>query len=157
MNLSPFGVVNSVATAPIFLRIECLDFGLALTDQPERNRLHTSRRARSLQLSPQNRRQSEPNEIVKSATSLVGVDEPFIQIPRMLHRFENRSLSNLMEDYPLDIDILDGPLFFQGRQKMPGNGLSLPIRVRCEIKMLSAPLTALAMSAIRCFLSASGS
>ena len=60
---------------PIFLRLELLDFELAVADEAKRYRLHAAGRAGARQLPPQHRGEGEADEIIERAAGEIGVDQ----------------------------------------------------------------------------------
>ena len=82
---------------------ENLDLALAVDDQPQRDRLHPARRLRARQLAPQDRRQSEADQIIERAPRPVSVDQILIEPARMLHRLGHRRIGDRVEGHALDV------------------------------------------------------
>ncbi len=114
---------------PIFARDELLDFELAVADDAQSHRLHAPGRARARQLSPQDRRKGEADEIVERAARPVGVDQRLVDLARMAHRFLNRVLGDRVEHHAIDALVLEQLLALEDFVDVPGDRLALAVRV----------------------------
>ena len=123
---------------PIFTRPKYLDFGLAVADQAQRHGLHTAGAAAAGQLPPQHRRQGEPHQIVQRAPSHVCLDQRLIEFARMVDRVANGVAGDFVEADAVDRDALQCVLVRQHRSHVPGNRLTLTIRVGGEPQRLGA-------------------
>ena len=115
---------------PVLLRLEGLDLGLAVADEPQRHRLHAAGRAGARQLAPQHRGEREADEIVERAAGEIGVHQRRIDDARGLERIENGLLGDRVEGHALDRHpFLEGLLVLQNTQDVPGDGLALAVGV----------------------------
>ena len=119
---------------PELPRLEDLDLGLALADQPQGDRLHAAGRAAARQLAPQHRRQGEADQVVQGAPRQVGVDQLAVQVARMLEGVEHGVLGDLVEDHAADLDPAQGLAPAQLLGDVPGDRLALAIRVGGEVE-----------------------
>ena len=124
--------------APVFPRLEDLDLRLALTDQPQRHRLHASCRTAAGQFAPQHRRQREAHQIIQRAPRHVGLDQRLIEFTRVVHRVAHGGAGDFVEGDALNVDALEELLVLQHRPHMPADRLALAIRIGCEIERLGA-------------------
>ncbi len=123
---------------PVFLRLEGLDFQLAVADQAQRYRLHPAGRTRAGQLAPQHRGEVEADQIIERPAGEIGVHQLAIDLARMLHCSGDGVLCNGVEHHPLDIDILEHTALFQHFEQVPGNRLALAVGVGCEDELFRA-------------------
>ena len=123
---------------PVFAGDELLDFEFAVTDQPQRHRLHAAGRARARQFAPQHRRQREADQIVQRAARHIGVDQRAVDLARRLHRIGHGLLGDGVEHHALDLLIFQRALLFHHLQHVPGDRFALPIRVGCENQAVGA-------------------
>ncbi|MBA7681328.1 hypothetical protein ES703_89666 [subsurface metagenome] len=117
---------------PVFPGDELLDFEFAVADQPQRDRLHASGRARAWQLAPQHGREGEADQIVQRAARHIGVDQRAIDLPRRLHGVGDGLLGDGVEHHALDLLVLERALLLHHLKHVPGDGLALAIGVGCE-------------------------
>src|SRR5207237_6102778 len=68
---------------PVFARLEGLDLGFALADQPQRHRLDATGRLAARQLAPQHRRQGEADKIIEGTAGEIGLDQLAIDLAPM--------------------------------------------------------------------------
>ncbi len=118
---------------PVFLGLECGDLLLALDDEPQRGALHAPRGQAAAHLFPEQRRQVEADEIVEGSARLLRVDELLRQIARLIDRFLNRALRDLVEHDALHGLRVDDLAFLEHLVNVPGNRLAFAIGVGCEI------------------------
>ena len=123
---------------PVLARPENLDLGLAVADQAQRHGLDAAGAAAAGQLPPQHRRQREPHQIVQRAPSHVRLDQRLIEFARMVDGVADGVAGDLVEADAVDRDALQCVLVRQHRAHVPGNRLSLTIRVGGEIQRLGA-------------------
>ncbi len=114
---------------PIFAGDEFFDFQLAVADQPQGDRLHASGGFGARQLAPQHRRKVESDQIIQGAAGEIGLDQALVDLARVLHRLQDRVLGDGVEDDALDRLVLEHAFCAQNLQHVPGNGLSLAVRV----------------------------
>ena len=94
---------------PVLGRAEDLDFGFAIADQPQGDRLHTTGRARSGQLAPQHRRERKADQIVERAPCQIGIDQFGVYRARMGESVAHGAFGDLVEDDALDVDAVEQP------------------------------------------------
>ena len=123
---------------PIFARLESLDLGLALTDQPQRDRLDAPGGARSGQLAPQHRGEGEAHQIIQRAAGQIGLDQRHIQIAGVLDRGLDRAFGDFIEGDAAHHDVFQRLFVFQHRLHVPGDGLPFAIRIGGEIERVGA-------------------
>ncbi|CAH0312433.1 hypothetical protein ROS9278_04991 [Roseomonas sp. CECT 9278] len=117
---------------PVFARLEGLDLGLALAQQPQCHRLHAPRRPRPRQLAPQQRRQRIAHQVIQRPAREIRVDQRDIEVARMLHRILHGALGDLVEGDALDILALQRAALPQHVLHVPGNRLAFAIGVGGE-------------------------
>ena len=123
---------------PVFARLETLDFGFALANQPQGHRLHASRRTAARQLAPQHRRQREPDEVIQRPAGQIGLDQFGVQFAGVVEGLEDGALGDFVEDDAFDLDASKGVLFLQDFTHVPGNGLPLAVGVGGQVQMIGA-------------------
>ena len=119
---------------PVFAGFENLDFGLALADEAERDRLHAAGGFAARQLAPEHRREGEADQIIQGAAGHVGLDERLIQLTRMGHCGGDRGFGDLVKGDAEYLHAFQRVLVLQHRPHMPGDGLALTIRVSRQIE-----------------------
>ena len=117
---------------PIFARLEFLDFQLAVANQPQRDRLHPASGFRAGQFAPQYRGKVEADQIIQRAAGEIGLDQAHVDLARMFHRLQDGVLGDGVEHHALDRLVLQYFLGAQDFEHVPGNGLSLAIRIGGE-------------------------
>ncbi|MNU66642.1 hypothetical protein D3C71_559620 [compost metagenome] len=120
------------ADIPVLFGNETLDLGFAVTDETQRNGLHTTGGTRAGQLAPQNRRQVETDEIVERTAGEIGVDQRHVDVARVRHGVQHRLLGDGVEDHALHRLVAENALLLQKIENVPGNGFAFAIRVGCE-------------------------
>ena len=125
------------ADRPVFDRLEGLDLGLALADQPQRDRLHPTGRARARQLAPQDRRQREPDQIAERAAGQIGIHQRIVDRARARHRLVHRLAGDGVEHDPFYRFVLQDALLAQDFEHMPGNRFAFAVRVGGEDQPVS--------------------
>lgn len=126
------------ADGPVFLWLENLDLGFALTDQAQRDRLYATRRLRSRQFAPQDRRQAEPDQIVERTTCKIGVNQFLVEPPWIVDRLDNCVLGDFMKNDALDVDVVQRVTLVQDFLKVPGNRFAFAIRIGRKIQVVGA-------------------
>ena len=117
---------------PVFACLEGFDLEFAFADQAQCDRLHPAGRATAREFAPQNGGECETDEIVESTARQIGIDKLMVQLARVFHRGENRTLGNGVEDHAFNWFIAERLLFLQYFQHVPGDGLTFAIRVSGE-------------------------
>ena len=117
---------------PVFARLERLDLGFALADQPQGDGLHPAGAAAAGQLAPQHRGQGEADEVVQCTPGEVGLDQRLVQVAGMRHGVLHGGFGDLVERDALYINALQHLLLFQHRPDVPRYGLAFAIRVGGE-------------------------
>src|SRR5262245_43413988 len=114
---------------------------VAISDQYSRgtnfsissSRSQTSRSAtdctRPAGRAPEDRRERKSNQVVERTAGEIGVDQGAVDAARMLHGVEHCLLGDGVEHHPLDRLLLERVLLLEDFQHVPGNGLTLAIRV----------------------------
>lgn len=74
---------------PVFFTDEAFDLGFAIADQPKRYRLHTASGTGTWQLTPQNRRQGEADQIIERTASQIGVNQGLVNVTRIGDGIQN--------------------------------------------------------------------
>ncbi len=123
---------------PVFAGDEFFDLELAVADEPQCDRLHAPRRLGPRQLAPQHRRKRKADEIIERPAREIGVDQRLIDLAGMLHRLRHRLLGDGVEDDPLDLLVLEGPLLPQRLEDVPGDRLALAVGVGGENQLVGA-------------------
>ena len=123
---------------PVFAGAEGLDLALAVANEAQRHRLHAAGRAGARELAPQHRREREADEIVERTACQIGIDQCLVDRARIGQRLLHGVLGHRVEGDALDRDALQHLLLVQRLQHMPGDRLSLAIRVGCEDELLGA-------------------
>ena len=100
------GGVEARLDCPVLARLEGLDLGFAVRDQPQRDRLHAPSRAGAGQLAPEHGGEGEADEVVERAARQIGVDQRHIEVARMGDRVLDGPLGDLVEGDPVDLDAL---------------------------------------------------
>ncbi len=99
--------------------------------------MHPSGRTRTRQFPPQDRRQGKSDQIVQRPSCQIGIDQIAIDLARMFHGIKYRFLRDGVEHHPLDRLVLQQFLVVENLQNMPGNCLTLAVRVGCEDQFVS--------------------
>ena len=116
---------------PVFLADEALDFAFPVTDETQCHGLNAARGTGARQFAPQDGRQVETDQIVERAASEVGIDQRFVDVARMGHGVEHGLFRDGVEHHPFDrLVVQDTTLLAQHLQHVPGNRLTLAVRVR---------------------------
>ena len=106
---------------------------LAVDHEPRGDGLHAPGRKARHDLLPQDRRHLEAVEPVEDAARLLGVDEPLVDLARLVERAVDRVLRDLVEDHPAHRN-----LRLQHLLQVPGDGLALPVLVRREQQLVGS-------------------
>ena len=118
---------------PVFLRIEGFDLHLALNDETQADRLHTTCGARAWQLAPEHGGEIEADQIVKRAAREVGLNQRCVDLAGIFHRLGDSGFCDCVEDNAADGRVfLDRFALAQSFLQVPADRLSLAIRVGCE-------------------------
>ena len=121
---------------PVFARLECGNFLLALADQAQRRALHAPRRQSPAHLLPQQRREVEPDQVIERAPRLLRIDQVPGQLPRCLDGFANAVASDFIEGHTMHLLAIEITPFPENLVQMPGDRLTLAVRVGCEVQGL---------------------
>ena len=119
--------------SPIFLGNKGTDLLLTLGNDSGRNRLNTSTRKTTLKILPEHLGKLEAYETVKNSSCLLGVNKIHVNLTRILDCFLNSALCNLIEGYTAGSVLRNTELTCD----VPGNSLSLTVRVGCEEDLVS--------------------
>src|SRR5438034_236921 len=120
--------------APVLDGNELRDLLFPLDHQPHRDALDPSRRESTANLLPEDGRDLVPDQPIQDAPRLLRVVEVAVELQRLLDRFLDGFLGDLVEEDALRGDL--GPL--QLLVDVPGDGLALPVGVRREQDQLRA-------------------
>ena len=104
---------------------------LALDHEPHRGRLHASRRQARGDLAPQHLGHRVAEEPVDDAAGLLGVDEPAVDVARVLDRLLDGVAGDLVEHH--------APHRHPGLQhlgEVPGDGLALAVLIGREVELV---------------------
>ena len=104
---------------------------LALDDEARRDRLDAAGRESAHDLLPEHRRDLVAVEPVEDPPRLLRVDEPFVDVARLVERPVDRVARDLVEDHPPH-----GHLRLQHLEQVPGDRLALAILVRREQELV---------------------
>ena len=104
---------------------------LSLDDEPRRDRLDAAGAEAGHDLLPEHGRDLVAVETVEDAPRLLRVDEPHVDLARLLQRPRDRRLRDLVEDHPLD-----GNLGLEHLVQVPGDRLALAVFVRREQELV---------------------
>ena len=113
---------------PVFLGLEGADLILAIHEDLGSHRLHTSRGQTAPHRLPQEGRELIAHDTVKDTAGLLSVDQVHIDGTGLLDGGLDHRLGDLVEGHALNL--LHGNT--ESGCQVPGNGLSLAIRVGCE-------------------------
>ena len=114
---------------PVFVRDEGLNFLFSLGDEAHRHRLHAPGAEAAGHFFPQERRNLIPDDPIQNATRLLGVDLVQVDRARVFKRLADLVLRDRVEDNALGPIVVDA----QGFLEVPGDRLSLPIKVGGEV------------------------
>ena len=121
--------VQGNINGPVLLGLEIPDFLFPVHHHPGGNALNPSGRQSPTDFLPQQRGKLITHNPVQNSPGLLGIHQIIVDFPGMLDGLLHHLLGNFIEG--------DSPgLFIRQRQKffqVPGDGLSLPVRVRCQI------------------------
>ena len=123
---------------PVLARLEGLDLGLALDDQPERRALHPPGRQLRRDLAPQQRRQVEAHQVVDRLARVERVDQLAAQLARLAQRPRHRLAGDLVEDDAPHRAVAELPALAQQVAQQPGDRLALAVRVGGEVQGVAA-------------------
>ena len=118
---------------PVFTGAESLDLHLALDDQAQGDRLHTSGGFRAGQFAPKHGREVEPHQIVQRAAGEIGLDQRHVDLTRVLHRLGHGLFGDLVKD-----DAANGRVFLdrlalgQRLLQVPADRLAFAVGVSRE-------------------------
>ena len=104
---------------------------LALDDEPRRDRLHAAGGEPAHDLLPEDGRDLVAVEPVEDAPRLLRVDEPLVDVARLVERALDRVARDLVEDHAAD-----GHLRLQHLEQVPGDRLALAVLVRREQELV---------------------
>ncbi len=124
---------------PVFFRHEGLNLALAVADESDRDRLNPSRAQVSLYFGPEQRAELIAYETIENPSRLLGIDQSFIHVLRMLQRLLHCMARDLVEG-----DTFCAPKS-QCMSEVPGNGFSFTVRVGGEVDLFGLRCGALQM------------
>ena len=125
------GVVERGAQVPPGGGPEPHAFPFPLHDHPGRHRLHPAGGAGAVDATPQHRRQPVAVDAVEDAPSLLGVDEPAVELTGMIDGVLDRVGRDLVEHHPTHRD-----LRVEHLEQMPRDGLPLAVLIGREIELV---------------------
>ena len=118
---------------------------LAVHDQSRRHRLHPAGGQAGHDLLPQHRGDLVAVEAVEDAAGLLGLDEVHGELAGVLGCLEDRGLGDLVEDHPLDRDVLRLQLV----EQVPGDRLPLAVLIGGEVELVGVLEQALELGDVR--------
>ena len=124
-----FAVLTLGVDGPVFLRDERGDLVLAFADHAQRRALHAPRGQAAPHLFPQQRREIEAHQVVERAARLLCVHQVERQLARMIDRFADRVLGDLVEHHALRGLALEFAALLEDLMQVPGDRLALAIGV----------------------------
>ena len=117
---------------PVLLRDEGCDLIFPVRDDAERDRLDAACRQAPLYFRPEKRRDLVADHAVEHAAGLLGVHEVHVDSPGVLERGLDRVLRDLVERDAAHLLLFK----LEGRDQVPGDRLSLTVRVGCKIDLV---------------------
>ena len=114
---------------PVFLRLESADLIFPIHHQSGSDGLHAACGQTAADFLPQQRGQLIAHDAVEDASCLLGIHQIIIDLTGMRDGFFDYLLGDLVKCHTPGFGIRQIQQFFQ----MPGNGLTLTVRVGCEI------------------------
>ena len=117
---------------PVFLGNKRVDFVFPVRNHTKRHRLYAPRGKASLDLCPEERRNLITDHAVQNSSCLLRVNQIHVNAPRMPEGFGDSALCDLVEGHTADVLVRK----VQRCHQMPGNRLSLAVRVRREINFI---------------------
>ena len=117
---------------PVFLGNEGIDFILAVPDHAQGDGLDTAGGQAPLDLGPQKGRNLIAHHAVQDAAGLLGIHQVHIELPGVFQRLGDGFFGDLVEGDPGDLLVLR-LVELEGGLQVPGDRLSLAVRVRCQI------------------------
>ena len=124
---------NVASEIPPRGRAERHPLALTLDDEARRDRLDAAGGEPGHDLLPEHRRHLVAVEPVEDPPRLLCVDEPLVDLARLLERLLDRVAGDLVEDHPPDRH-----LRLQHLEQVPGDRLALAIFVRREQELVGA-------------------
>ena len=113
---------------PILLRGEGADLRFSLGDNSYSRRLHATAGKTALNIFPKNRAKAEADQTIQNSTRLLRVYEILVDCAGMADRILYRRFRYLVEGNAAGLIGGNAKL----TRDVPGNGLSLTVRVRCK-------------------------
>ena len=114
---------------PVLLGLEGPDLLLPVHHHPGGHALDTSGGKAPADLFPQQRGQLVAHDPVQDPSCLLGIHQVIVDLPGMLDGILHHLLGDLVEGHPVGLFLRQVQQLLQ----VPGDGLSLPVRVRCQI------------------------
>ena len=137
---SSVGRAHAQLQVPMLARLESKHVVLAFHNQPERDRLHTARRAAAWQLAPKYRRQSEAHEVVDRLARLLRAHQRYVDAPRRRQSIRDRLLRNLRERDPMHGHIVGQERTIAQRLvHVPRDRLAFAVGVRRQVERARVP------------------
>ena len=136
LNVNNLAIVGGKSRfdSPVFLGNEGTDLLLTLGNDSGRNRLNTSTRKTTLKILPKHLGKLEAYETVKNSSCLLGVNKIHVYLTGILDSLLNSTLCDLIEGNTAGSVLGNTELTCD----VPGNSLSLTVRVGCEEYLVSA-------------------
>ena len=120
---------------PVLLRLEGLDLPVPVVHHPGGNGLHPSSGKAPLDLLPHHGGDLVAHEPVQNPPGLLGVHQVLVDVPGGPDALQHHVLRDLVEGHPPGLLVRQVQKLLQ----VPGNGLPLPVRVRCEVDPVGFP------------------
>ncbi len=115
--------------APIFLRLELLNFALALNNQAHGHRLHAAGTQALGDFQTEKRAELVAHNTVEKSARLLGSHPVHVNITGIRERFLDSPLGNLVKGHAPDALLIQSQGFFE----VPGNRLPFAVRVGGQV------------------------
>ena len=122
---------------PVLLAAERLDCFLAFHQQAQRRTLDPAGRQFRADLAPQQWRQLEADQMVHCPSRTVGIDEIHRHLTGLLNGLPHLPFGDFVEHDPIDLAILEQAPLTENFLEVPGDSLSLPVRVRRQVERVT--------------------
>ena len=121
--------VQGHVQGPILPGLECTDFIFPVHHHPGGHGLDTSGGKAPAHLLPKQRGELVADNPVQNPPGLLGIHQVIVDIPGVLDGLPHHPLGNFIKGDPVGLLVRE----IQQLLQMPGDGLPLPVRVRCQI------------------------
>ena len=118
--------------APVLLGNKGVDLLLPVPDHTQGNGLDSARGQAPFDFCPEQGGDPVADHTVQDPAGLLGIDQVHVDLPGILQGFRNCLFGDLVEGDPVDLLVLEVTQL-EGRDQMPGNGLSFAVRVGRQI------------------------